>query len=42
MTRRRLIALVLVWTVPSLVFLAITGLVYGAYRIPPPDRLTDA
>jgi hypothetical protein len=40
MTRRRLIALVLVWTVPSVLFLAITAIVYRAYRIEPPDRLT--
>ena len=40
MTRRRLIALVLVWTVPSLVFLCITATVYSAYRIEPPARLT--
>ncbi len=40
MTRRRLIALVLVWTLPSLVFLAVTAIVYRAYRIDPPDRLT--
>jgi hypothetical protein len=35
-------ALVLVWTLPSLVFLAITALVYSAYRIDPPDRLDEA
>jgi len=41
MTRRRKLALVAVWTLPSAVFLLVTGLVYGAYRIPPPDRLDD-
>ena len=40
--KRRTLALVLVWTLPSVVFLAITAIVYRAYRIPPPDRLTDA
>ncbi|NVB78833.1 MAG: hypothetical protein HOV81_10595 [Kofleriaceae bacterium] len=35
-------SLVLVWTLPSVVFLAITAIVYGAYRIEPPARLTDA
>jgi hypothetical protein len=39
---KRTIALVLVWTLPSVVFLAITAIVYGAYRIEPPARLTDA
>ncbi|MEO8707116.1 MAG: hypothetical protein ABI867_44225, partial [Kofleriaceae bacterium] len=42
MTRRRRIALVLVWTLPSAVFLVLTGAVYSAYRIPPPDRVDDA
>ncbi len=37
----RRLALVLVWTVPSAVFLLITAIVYGAYRIPAPARLTD-
>ncbi len=41
MTRRRL-ALVLVWTLPSLVFLAATASVYSAFRIAPPDRLDAA
>jgi hypothetical protein len=41
MTRRRL-AVLLVWTLPSLVFLAATAIVYTAYRIPPPDRIGDA
>ncbi|MDX2086227.1 MAG: hypothetical protein SFX73_00200 [Kofleriaceae bacterium] len=39
MTRRRLVALVLVWTLPSVVFLAVATIVYGIYRIAPPDRL---
>jgi hypothetical protein len=38
----RNLALALVWTVPSIVFVAITAIVYGAYRIDPPVRLTDA
>lgn len=42
MTRRRLVALVLVWTLPSLVFLSTAAVVYGLYRIPPPTRLDDA
>jgi hypothetical protein len=41
MTRRR-IALLLVWTLPSALFLAATAIVYSAFRIPPPDRLDDA
>ena len=41
MTRRRKLVLVAVWTLPSAVFLIVTGLVYGAYRIPPPTRLDD-
>ncbi len=40
MTRRS--ALVLVWTLPSLVFLLATAIVYRAYRIPAPVRLDDA
>jgi hypothetical protein len=40
--KRRTIALVLVWTLPSVIFLAATGIVYSAYRIPPPDRLDAA
>lgn len=40
--RRRLVALVLVWTLPSLVFLATAAFVYGTYRIPQPVRLDDA
>ena len=40
--KKRTLALVLVWTLPSIVFVAITAIVYSAYRIPPPDRLTDA
>lgn len=38
----RTIALVAVWTVPSLVFVTVTAIVFGAYRIPPPDRLDEA
>jgi hypothetical protein len=38
----RVIALALVWTLPSAVFLAATAIVYSAFRIPPPDRLDDA
>ncbi|HWO22320.1 MAG TPA: hypothetical protein VNO30_26355 [Kofleriaceae bacterium] len=38
-TRGRTLALVLVWTLPSAVFLAATAIVYTAFRIPPPDRL---
>jgi hypothetical protein len=41
-TRRRAIALACVWTLPSLLFLAITARVYFAFRISPPDRLGDA
>jgi hypothetical protein len=37
--KRRTIALLLVWTLPSAIFLVVTGVVYFAYRIPPPDRL---
>ena len=40
--KKRTIALVLVWTVPSAVFLLITAIVYHAYRIPAPERLSDA
>jgi hypothetical protein len=40
--RRRKVALALVWTLPSVLFVAVTGIVYFAYRIPPPDRLDDA
>lgn len=40
--RRRLVLLVLVWTLPSVVFLATTALVYSAFRITPPVRLDDA
>lgn len=40
--RRRTLALVLVWTLPSAVFLAATAIVFFAFRIPPPDRLADA
>lgn len=40
--RRRRLALLLVWTLPSALFLAATAIVFAAFRIPPPDRLTDA
>jgi hypothetical protein len=36
---RRAIALVCVWTLPSVVCLAATAIVYSAFRIAPPDRL---
>ena len=39
---RRSTALALVWTLPSVVFVGLTGLVFHAYRIPPPERLDDA
>ena len=43
MTRRkRRLALVLVWTLPSLIFLSTAAFVYTTYRIPPPVRLDDA
>ena len=41
MTRRTL-ALVCVWTLPSLVFLTMAAVSYTAFRIPPPDRLDPA
>ena len=31
-----------VWLAPTIVFVAITAVVYRAYRIPPPDRLDEA
>jgi len=40
--KRRTVALVCVWTMPSLVFLAVTAIVYSASRIAPPDRLDVA
>jgi len=40
--RRRTIALICVWTLPSLVFLTTTAIVYSAFRIAPPDRLDAA
>jgi hypothetical protein len=40
--KRRTIAVVCVWTLPSLVFVAATAIVYGAFRIAPPDRLDAA
>lgn len=39
--KRRRTALVLVWTVPSALFLSVTAITYNAYRIPPPDRVDD-
>jgi len=39
MTRRRLLAVIAVWTVPSAVCLITTALVYGTFRIDPPERL---
>jgi hypothetical protein len=39
---RRTIALVCVWTLPSLVFLAATAIAYRAFRIAPPARLDAA
>ncbi|MEO6775506.1 MAG: hypothetical protein ABI467_21270 [Kofleriaceae bacterium] len=33
--------LLIVWTAPSVVLLVVTALVYGAYRITPPERLDD-
>jgi hypothetical protein len=40
--KRRTIALVLVWTLPSILFLSITAIVFSAYRILPPTRLDAA
>ncbi len=40
--RRRLVALIVVWTLPSVLFLATAAFVYTKFRIPPPDRLDDA
>jgi hypothetical protein len=40
MTRRRHVALVLVWTLPSVLFLGVPFFVYSAYRIAPPERLS--
>ena len=40
MTRRRLIALVAVWTLPSAIFLAIAGAVYARHRLEMPPRLS--
>ena len=34
--------LLIVWTAPSVLFLAITAIVYRGYRIDPPDRLTES
>ncbi len=35
----RRLALVLVWTLPSVLFLTVTCVTFRAYRIPPPDRV---
>ena len=40
MTRRQ--ALIAVWTLPSVLFLAVTAAAYTRFRIPPPARLDDA
>lgn len=40
--RRRLVALVLVWTLPSLLFLTTAAFVYTKFRIPQPVRLDAA
>ena len=40
MSRR--LALLLVWALPSVLFVAITAIVYSAYRIAPPVRLDDS
>jgi hypothetical protein len=34
--------LLIVWTAPSVLFLAITAIVYRGYRIDPPDRLSES
>jgi hypothetical protein len=39
---RRTIALICVWTLPSVVFLTATAIAFTAFRIPPPDRLDAA
>jgi hypothetical protein len=39
---RRMIALICVWTLPSVICLAATGIVYATFRIAPPDRLDAA
>ena len=38
--RRRLVALIAVWTLPSALCLAATAIVYAAFRITPPARLS--
>ncbi len=40
--KRRTIALIAVWTLPSAVLLVATALTYATFRIPPPDRLSAA
>jgi hypothetical protein len=42
MTRRRLVALILVWTLPSVLFLSTAAFVYTKFRIPPPERLDES
>lgn len=37
--KRRTLALIAVWTLPSAILLAATAIVYGAFRIDPPERL---
>ena len=39
--RPRTIALVCVWTLPSVILLAVTALVYGAFHIPEGERLDE-
>lgn len=41
MTRRRIIALALTWTLPTLVLLNLTWCIYDHYRIRVPERLGD-
>jgi hypothetical protein len=38
--KRRTIALIAVWTLPSVVLLAATAIAYSTFRIAPPERLT--
>jgi hypothetical protein len=40
--KRRTLALVCVWTLPSLVLVTVTAIVFAAFRIAPPDRLDAA
>ena len=41
MLGRRRTLLLLVWTLPSVLFLSVTCITYNAYRIPPPDRIDE-